>query len=85
MTFTDYTPGFAKEDFLSRQASEQYLMDSQFFSQDLRQVISLPQAIQSLLGKKDLLPLNPGFCNLAMLPYEKTNRLQRMIRPRACH
>jgi hypothetical protein len=46
---------------LRRQASEQYLIDAQFFSQDFRQVISLPQATQSLLGKNDLLPLNPGF------------------------
>ena len=49
-----------------RQASEQYLMDSQFFSQDLRQVISLPQATHNLLGKKDLLPLNPDFSDRAM-------------------
>lgn len=70
---------------MSRQASEQYLMDSQFFSQDLRQVISLPQAAHNLLGKKDLLPLNPVFCDLVMLPYEKTNRLQLMIQPRVRH
>ena len=54
------------EDFLRRQASEQYLMDSQFFSQDLRQVISLPQAIHNLLGKKDLFPLNPDFSDRAI-------------------
>ena len=34
-----------------RQASEQYLMDAQFFSQDLRQVISFLQTTQILLGK----------------------------------
>ena len=48
-------------DFLRRQASEQYLMDSQFLAHDLRQAISLPQAIHNLLGKKDLFPLNPNF------------------------
>jgi hypothetical protein len=41
-------------------------MDSQFFSQDLRQVISLPQAIHNLLGKKDLFPLNPDFSDRAI-------------------
>jgi hypothetical protein len=41
-------------------------MDSQFFSQDLRQVISLPQATHNLLGKKDLLPLNPDFSDRAI-------------------
>ena len=54
-------------DFLRRQASEQYLIDSQFFSQALRQVISLPQATHNLLGKKDLFPLNPDFGDLVML------------------
>jgi len=39
------------------QASEQYFTDSQFFSQDFLQVISLLQTTQSLLGKKLLLPL----------------------------
>ncbi len=48
-------------DFLARQASEQYLTSSQFFAQDLRQVISLPQTWQTLEGKKALLPLNPIF------------------------
>lgn len=51
-------------DFLRRQASEQYLMDSQFLAHDLRQAISLPQAIHNLLGKKDLFPLNPNFSDL---------------------
>ena len=55
------TPAWWDGSFLRRQASEQYLIDAQFFSQDFRLVISLPQAIQSLLGKNDLLPLNPGF------------------------
>jgi len=61
-----FIPELAGEDFLRRQASEQYLIDSQFFSQDLRQVISLPQSTHNLLGKKDLLPLNPGFGDLVM-------------------
>ena len=53
-------------DFFRRQASEQYLMDSQFLAQDLRQVISLPQAIQSLCGKNDLFPLNPDLSDCAI-------------------
>jgi len=40
-----------------RQASEQYFTSSQFLAQFFRQVISLPQATQGLLGKYDLLPL----------------------------
>ena len=44
-----------------RQASEQYLIDSQFFSHDFRQVISLLQTTQILLGKKDLFPLKAVF------------------------
>ncbi len=60
-------PGLFGADFLRRQASEQYLIDSQFFSQALRQVISLPQATHNLLGKKDLFPLNPDFGDLVML------------------
>jgi len=44
-----------------RQASEQYLIDSQFFSHDFRQVISLLQTMQTLLGKKDLFPLKEDF------------------------
>jgi hypothetical protein len=51
---------------LCRQASEQYLTDSQFLAQDLRQVISLPQIAHNLLGKKDLFPLNPDFSDLVM-------------------
>jgi hypothetical protein len=39
-------------------------MDSQFLAQDLRQAISLPQTMHGLLGKKDLLPLNPDFSGL---------------------
>jgi hypothetical protein len=41
----------ADEDLLARQVSEQYLIDSQFLAQDLRQVISLPQVTHNLLGK----------------------------------
>jgi hypothetical protein len=37
--------------FARLQASEQYFTLSQFFSQALRQVISLPQTVQGLLGK----------------------------------
>jgi hypothetical protein len=62
-------PGLARADFLSRQASEQYLIDSQFFSHALRQVISLPQARHNLLGKKDLFPLNPDFFDLLILAH----------------
>jgi hypothetical protein len=61
---TYFTPGATAEDLLRRQASEQYLIDSQFLAQDLRQVISLPQVTHNLLGKKDLLPLNPDFSDL---------------------
>ena len=39
-------------------ASEQYLISSQFFSQDLRHVIVLAQTKQALLGRYFLLPLN---------------------------
>jgi hypothetical protein len=56
-------------DFLRRQASEQYLIDSQFLAHDLRQVISLPQARHNLLGKKDLFPLNPNFFDCTMPTY----------------
>jgi hypothetical protein len=58
-----------EEDLLIRQASEQYLIDSQFLAQDFRQVISLPQVTHSLLGKKDLFPLNPDFSDLPMPTY----------------
>jgi hypothetical protein len=51
-------------DFLRRQTSEQYLMDSQFLAHDFLQAISLPQVTHNLLGKKDLLPLNPDFSDL---------------------
>ena len=44
----------------ARQASEQYLTSAQFFAQLLRQIISRPQAMQVLLGKAALLPLNPA-------------------------
>ena len=50
--------------FLRRQASEQYLMDSQFLAHDLRQVITLPQLTHTLLGRNDLFPLNPDFSDL---------------------
>ncbi len=60
---------------MSLQASEQYLMDSQFLAQDLRQVISLPQVTHILLGKKDLFPLNPDFSILLIPTHSKTNRL----------
>jgi hypothetical protein len=70
-----FTPGATEEDLLRRQASEQYLIDSQFLAQDFRQVISLPQVTHSLLGKKDLFPLNPDFSDLLIPTYSKTNRL----------
>jgi hypothetical protein len=38
-------------DFDRLQASEQYFTLSQFFSQALRQVISLPHTTQGLLGR----------------------------------
>jgi hypothetical protein len=59
-----FSPCVAKGGLRRRQASEQYLIDSQFLAQDLRQVISLQQAIHNLLGRKDLLPLNPDFSGL---------------------
>lgn len=40
-----------------RQASEQYLIESQFFAQDFRQVIARLQTTQILLGKYPLFPL----------------------------
>ena len=40
------------------QASEQYLIDSQFLAQDFLQVISFLQVAQILLGRKLLFPLN---------------------------
>jgi len=43
-----------------RQASEQYFTSSQFLAQLLRQLMSFPQTMQGLTGKKDLLPLNDG-------------------------
>lgn len=49
------------EVFLALQASEQYLMDSQFFAQDFLQVISFLQATQILLGRKLLFPLKDVF------------------------
>jgi hypothetical protein len=79
-TVTYFTPRVAGEDLLSRQASEQYLTDSQFFAQDLRQVISLPQVTQSLLGKNDLFPLNPDFSDLLIPTYLKTNRLINILK-----
>lgn len=59
-----FAPSVAVDGLRRRQASEQYLTDSQFLAQDLRQVISLPQLTHSLLGKNDLLPLNPDFSSL---------------------
>ncbi len=53
-------------DFFKRQASEQYFTSSQFFAQDLRHVISLPQTKQTLVGKNDLLPLKPDFLESVM-------------------
>lgn len=44
---------------MALQACEQYFTSAQFLAQLLRQVISRPQATQGLLGKADLLPLNP--------------------------
>jgi hypothetical protein len=41
------------------QASEQYSTLSQFLAQALRQLMGLAHTAQGLLGKKDLLPLNP--------------------------
>ncbi len=44
---------------MRRQASEQYSTLSQFLAQALRQLMGLAHTAQGLLGKKDLLPLNP--------------------------
>ena len=44
-----------------RQASEQYLIDSQFLAHDFRHVISRLQVLHSLLGRLCLLPLNVRF------------------------
>jgi hypothetical protein len=51
----------ARAFFLSRQASEQYKTESQFFAQDLRQVMLRLQTAQSLLGSDCLLPLKLVF------------------------
>lgn len=48
--------------FFLRQASEQYKTCAQFLAQDLRQVISRAQTLQSLEGKFCLLPLNDWAC-----------------------
>jgi hypothetical protein len=77
---TYFTTGARGEDLLSRQASEQYLMDSQFLAQDFRHVISLPQVMHNLLCKKDLFPLNPDFSDLLIPTYLKTNRLLNTIK-----
>jgi hypothetical protein len=45
--------------FMRRQASEQYSTLSQFLAHALRQLMGLAHTAQGLLGKKDLLPLNP--------------------------
>jgi hypothetical protein len=42
---------FQTPDLPRLQASEQYFTSSQFLAQALRQVISLPQTVQGLLGK----------------------------------
>jgi hypothetical protein len=44
---------------MRRQASEQYSTLSQFLAQAFRQLMVLAHTLQGLLGKKDLLPLNP--------------------------
>ena len=59
--------------FLLLQASEQYLIDSQFFAQDFLHVISFLQATQILVGKKLLLPLKEGFM---ALPQRSLSRLR---------
>ena len=46
---------------LLRHFSLQYFTSVQFFAHTLRQVITLPQTAQGLLGSEDLLPLNPVF------------------------
>jgi hypothetical protein len=56
---------FCQEVFLALQASEQYLIDSQFLAQDFRHVISFLQTTQILLGKKLLFPLNDAFVMIA--------------------
>jgi hypothetical protein len=48
--------GLVFGNFFVRQASEQYFTLSQFLAQALRQVISRPQTVQGLLGRKLLLP-----------------------------
>ncbi len=60
---------------MARHASEQYFTSSQFFAQDLRQVISLPQTKQTLEGKNALFPLKPDFLESAIPTQLKTNRL----------
>ena len=46
-----------------RQASEQYLTDSQFLAHDFLQVISFLQTTQVLLGRKLLFPLKASPIN----------------------
>lgn len=69
-------------DFFKRQASEQYFTSSQFFAQDLRHVISLPQTKQTLVGKNDLLPLKPDFLESVMPTQLKKNRLAPLLKVR---
>jgi hypothetical protein len=76
---TYFSPEATGGDLLIRQVSEQYLINSQLLAQDFRQVISLPQVTHSLLGKKDLFPLNPDFSDLLIPTYSKTNRLLNTI------
>ena len=47
----NYFADVASLDAFLRQASEQYLIDSQFLAQDFRQVIVRLQTTQILLGK----------------------------------
>ena len=54
--------GHGVADFFLRHASEQYKTCAQFLAQDLRQVISRAQTMQSLEGKFCLLPLNDCAC-----------------------
>ena len=51
--------------FLALHASEQYFTSAQFLAQLLRQVISRPQARQTLLGSAALLPLNPDIWGIS--------------------
>jgi hypothetical protein len=64
--------------FFFRQASEQYLTDSQFLAQDFLQVISFLQTMQILLERELLFPLNDKFVMTSLKMVEVIQNVLRM-------